>query len=74
MSKLAESSAEKKKRNREARKARGFSQLEVWLPTEELAEIDRLKDCLGYDSRNDVILWLFDKTAGLRKETALSTN
>ncbi|WP_228244170.1 hypothetical protein [Porphyrobacter sp. GA68] len=42
----------------------GFKQLEVWLPRATVERIDEIKDQLGAESRNEVLLRLIQGTLG----------
>lgn len=57
------STAQKQEKRKELRK-QGFKQLEVWLPDNVVRRIDEMKNTIGVDSRNEVLLRLIEGGIG----------
>lgn len=58
---------------RKRRRLEGMRQLEVWLPQDAVRKLDIMKDSMGADSRNEVLLRLLSNTL-VAEATAHSTD
>ncbi|QNE07783.1 hypothetical protein [Croceicoccus marinus] len=57
-------STQRKVAQRRQLRDNGYKQLEVWLPRNVVERIDEMKDTLGAESRNEVLLRLIEGTLG----------
>ena len=63
---------EQKLAQRKQLREEGFKQLEVWLPRYVVERLDEMKDTIGVDSRNEVLLRLIEGTLGEKRLPANS--
>lgn len=56
--------AQRRKEWRDQLRARGFKQLEVWLPAHAIDELDRIKASRGLVSRNEALMLVVEKQLG----------